>query len=86
MSVNWSPGSESAGGSSAVTAWGMPAAPSLGWSFTTLSAAHRDEHSVVQPQEHVTTQAAIVLLDHLVRSLQERRRDRQAKALAVISS
>jgi hypothetical protein len=33
----------------------VPAALSLGWSFATLSAAHRDEHSRVQPQEQVTS-------------------------------
>ena len=51
----------SSGGSFTVTVCVTPGALSLGCSFVTLSAAHRDEHSLLQPHEHVTTQSAIAL-------------------------
>src|SRR6266446_10739543 len=51
----------SSGGPFTVTVCVTPGALSLGCSFVTLSAAHRDEHSLVQPHEHVTTQPAITL-------------------------
>jgi hypothetical protein len=38
----------------------VPGLPSLGCGFATLSAAQRCERSLVQPQEQVTTQVAIV--------------------------
>jgi len=46
----------SAGGSSIVMVYWMPGPPSLGCSFATLSAAHRETHSRPQPQEQVTSQ------------------------------
>jgi len=38
-----------------------PGVPSLGWSLTTLSAAHREMHSRPQPQEQVTSQSGRVV-------------------------
>jgi hypothetical protein len=48
----------SAGGLSILIACSMPTSVSFGYSFTTLSAARRDGHSLVQPQEHVSNQRA----------------------------
>ena len=50
------PGGASAGGSSIVVVCWVPGTLSLGCSFATLSAAHRETHSRPQPQEQVTSQ------------------------------
>ena len=48
-----------------------------------LRASKRPEHAALRSQVHPSTaiQFAIALLDHLIRSLQERRRNRQAERL-----
>jgi hypothetical protein len=50
------PGGGSAGGSSIVMVCWVPGPLSLGCSFATLSAAHREMHSRLQPQEQETSQ------------------------------
>jgi len=40
----------------------VPGALSLGCSFTTLSAAHREMHSRLQPQEQVTNHRLFTLM------------------------
>ena len=50
------PGGGSAGGSSIVMVCWVPGPLSLGCSFATLSAAHREMHSRFQPQEQETSQ------------------------------
>src|SRR5260370_15919957 len=52
------PGGGSAGGSSIVVRW-VPGTLSLGCSFATLSAAHREMHSRLQPHEQITSQRGV---------------------------
>src|SRR5216683_1205591 len=50
------PGGTAAGGSWIVMVCPAPGVQSLGWSFTTLSAVHREMHSRPRPQEQVRNQ------------------------------
>ena len=40
--------------------WSVPDALSLGWSFAMLSAAHRDQASLVQLHERVTSHPRVL--------------------------
>jgi hypothetical protein len=68
-------------GPSTWRACSVPTSASCRCSRLTAFAAHSEDASRPQPQEQVTSQTATGLLDHLIRPLQERRRDRQAEGL-----
>src|SRR5260370_20225850 len=56
------PGGTAAGGSWIVMVCPTPGVLSLGCSFTTLSAAHREMHCRLQPQEQVTSHGGLTKL------------------------